>query len=131
MTEVSADEVTDLIVGGTSASPEAVNFWIEWADGVLDKAEALPGASGYGAADRKKLQRLIAAHALEREEVRVRAGDVQIEYSDEQVGPGLRETSYGRKAIAFDPQGVLENVGLKQPSIESIGTTYDASGPED
>lgn len=130
MTEVSADEVTDLIVGGTSASDDAVLFWLEWADGVLTKAEALPGASAYGAADRKTLKKLIAAHALEREEIRVRTGDVQIQYSEEAIGQGLRETSYGRKAIAYDPQDVLENVGLKQPSIESIGTTYDASDPE-
>lgn len=125
---VSTDEVSEIIVGGTSASTAAITFALTWADGVLDNAESLAGES-YATADREVLQRLLAAHRVEREPVSQSVGQTSQRFSERAVGAGLTETKYGRDALAYDTLGVLGNVGLKVPTLEGYGTTYDASDP--
>lgn len=121
-------EVKDLFIGGTAASDDTIDFWITWADDVLDEAESFAGST-YATAKRDRLQRLIAAHGLERETTSEQVGDVRVQYEGSVIGPGLKETQYGRAALAIDNLGALDQVGLKEPLIEGYGTTYDASDP--
>lgn len=126
---VIADDVREIIVGDTAASDGALNFWISWADGVLDRAEELAGTS-YDTSDREILQRLIAAHGVQRQPSQVSVGQTSQRFPEEPVGKALAETKPGRDALAYDPLDVLENVGKKVPTFEGYGTTYDASEPE-
>ena len=112
----------------SSAPDDTINFWISWADDLVSRAYADVSTSTVPDATRTLVTKLVAAHgvaAADPTESDATVGDVRYSYEGE-AGDGLKETRYGRRALATDPTGALAGVTQPDPSFESFGTSYDA-----
>lgn len=111
-------EVTDL----------AIEFAIDCANSVI--AERLAGRSDTPSeATLEKIERWLAAHFVDGADPsaeQVQVGDVRITYEGgSAAGEGIAATRHGRRAIALDPTGQLENVGKPSGMFQTFGHDKD------
>lgn len=119
----SEAEVRDLFIGDTDANTDAVTFYAEWANDVV---QANVPTADYASDVVNRVTRLVAAHgvaATDPTEAKETAGDRSATYEGPSDVPlDLGETRFGRRAIALVPE--LGNVGGET----SVATFHGPTG---
>lgn len=122
MTAPTAQEVNELFIGGSKAPSNAVSFYAEVADDIV---QANAPTAGYSSGVLDRATRLVAAHfvaATDPTESKESVGGRSATYeTPSDIPSDLGETRYGRRAIALVPE--LGNVGGETSSAKFYGPT--------
>jgi len=122
MARVTEADVRDIM--DTNVDTDALSFWIEWATDLVDASVAEVAADyDITTSQLEQIERLVAAHGVAAQdptEQSASVGDQSVTYETADPSEGLKETRYGRRALAMDPSGRLQAHTLDTPQF----TTY-------